>query len=98
MVEVLEHGRWSWNTVSYGNPHRTDDDFCSLCRCECFSGAGVPERGQALARCFQERGAARERDRRQLAPVHLTRLRCLTRLRLDLHLDSRRRRCRNSEG
>ena len=49
MVEVLEHGLWSWNTGSYGNPHTTDD-FCVLCQGECFSGVGVPEREYARAR------------------------------------------------
>ena len=98
MVEVLEHGRWSLDTVSYDNPHRNDEDFCYLCLCESFSGVGVPERERALARCPRAREAARERDLRQLARAHLTRLHCLTRLRLDLHLDLRRRRCRNSAG
>ena len=97
MVEVLEHGLWSWNTGSYGNPHTTDD-FCVLCQGECFSGVGVPERERALAWAQEAQEAARERDLRRLARAHLIPLRCLTRLRLDLHLDLRRRRCRNSVG
>ena len=97
MVEVLEHGLWSWNTGSYDNPHRTDD-FCVLCQGECFSGVGVPEREHARARCLQGLGVARERGSLRLNRTRLTRLRCLTRLRPDLHLYSRRHRCRNSAG
>ena len=97
MVETPECGRWILNTVAYGNPHTTDD-FCVLCPGECFSGVGVPEREHARARCLQGLGVARERGSLRLNRTRLTRLRCLTRLRPDLHLHSRRHRCRNSAG